>query len=144
MLFDDTNIINVYLKSNEKWENDSSDILIGDKDGLIKGNMFKDEYVPYLNYEPHNLNPKTEKEALMLKLYETDFALHDISLFLDLHPKDIYIYEVFKRYVAEYKKYQEIFEKKYGPIDLECTIYNNYEWSKNPWPWDKDGGTMYV
>ena len=27
--------------------------------------MFKDEYIPYLNFKPQNLVPKTEKDALL-------------------------------------------------------------------------------
>lgn len=142
MLFDDANIVNVYIKGND--DKMSNPELVNDEDGLIKGNMFKNEYVPYLNYKPNNLVPQTEKDALMLKLYETDFAIHDLNLYLDLHATDEKMYDVFKSYVNLYNKYKESYEKKYGPIDLESTIPNSYNWYKNPWPWDKDGGSMYV
>lgn len=141
MLFDDSNIVNVYIKSDNKNTNNT---LVDAQTGLIKGNMFKDEYSPYLNYQPPKLIAKTEKEELMLKLYETDFALHDLNLYLDLHPNDQSIYEKFKKYVDQYNYYKSIFEKNYGQLDLESGNDAKYRWNKFPWPWDKDGGSLYV
>lgn len=141
MLFDDSNIVNVYIKSEQKSNNTT---LTDEESGLLKGNMFKNEYVPYLNYQPPKLIAKNEKQELMLKLYETDFALHDLNLYLDLHPKDQNIYETFKKYVNEYNHYKSIYENNYGQLDLESGNKSTYEWTKYPWPWDKDGGSMYV
>jgi hypothetical protein len=142
MLFDDANVVNVYIKNNDSKKDEPA--LINADEGFIKGNMFKDEYIPYLNFKPQNLVPKTEKDALLLKLYETDFALHDLNLYLDLHPQDEKMYTAFKQYVNLYNNCKETYEKKYGPIDLESSIPEKYDWYKNPWPWDKDGGSMYV
>lgn len=141
MLFDDSNIVNVYIKSDQKSSNTT---LIDAENGLLRGNMFKNEYVPYLNYQTPKLIAKNEKEKLMLKLYETDFALHDLNLYLDLHPNDQSIYETFKKLVNEYNYYKSMYEKSYGQLDLESGNDSKYRWSKFPWPWDKDGGTMYV
>ena len=141
MLFDDANIVNIYLKDNEKT---SDNKLIDASLGLIRGNMFKNEYIPYLNYQPEKLVPKNDKETLLLKLYETDFALHDLNLYLDLHPKDQKIYDTFKVYVNEYNSYKDIYEKKYGQLDLESGNLTTYGWTKYPWPCDKEGGSMYV
>jgi hypothetical protein len=144
MLFDADYDINISINNNFKENTLNSPKLVSETIGLIRGNMFSNDYIPYKNMQPQNIITKTEKEELMLKLYETDFALHDLNLYLDLHPEDNYMYEIFKKYTESYKYYKNTYEKKYGPIDLDDVTSNNYKWSENPWPWDKDGGTMYV
>ncbi len=141
MLFDDANVVNIFLKDND---NNKENKLVDDSVGLVRGNMFNNEYVPYLNYQPGKLVPKNDKEILLLKIYETDFALHDLNLYLDLHPKDQSLYETFKKYVNEYNSFKDIYEKKYGQLDLESGNLATYGWTKYPWPWDKEGGSMYV
>ena len=113
------------------------------KEGLIKGNMFAKEYVPYKNYQSTTLIPKNEKEKLMLQLYEYDFALNDLSLYLDLHPDDNYAYKLFQKYVNNYEMIKQEYEKQYGPLVLTSDSKMEYEWSKNPFPWESED-TIYV
>ena len=63
-----------------------------------------------------------------------DFALNDLSLYLDLHPKDMEVYKIFKKYTNELKEYVDIYEKKYGPMELDDSQYNSYMWDEGPWP----------
>jgi hypothetical protein len=144
MLFDADYDINISINNNFKESTLNSPKLVNEQVGLIRGNMFLNDYIPYKNMQPQNIVPKTTKDTLMLKLYETDFALHDLNLYLDLHPNDNYMYEIFKNYVASFNDYKAKYEKEYGPLDLEDATASTYKWSDNPWPWDKDGGTMYV
>ena len=53
----------------------------------------------------------TEEEELLLKLSEAEFAMHDISLYLDLHPKDYEMTEAFKKYARKYNDLIEIYQK---------------------------------
>ena len=135
MLFDN-NFIDLFVQDNSYF-NDNK--LYNCQEGFIKGNMFKDEYIPYKNYQPTKIIPINEKESLLLKLYESDFALHDLNLYLDLHPNDKYIYDEFKKELNTFNEIKSIYEKKYGPLCLEDTTSNNYEWYLGPWPWEKDG-----
>ncbi|MBR1416244.1 MAG: spore coat protein CotJB [Bacilli bacterium] len=151
MLFDNGFDVDLYMKniSNLKnndylYNNDNSNKIVSDKIGLQKGNMFKDEYLSYKGISPDIIEAKTEKDALMLKIYETCFAITDLGLYLDLHPNDSYMYEVYQNYVSNFEKCKDMFEKNYGPINNTFVDSSNYEWIKNPWPWDKDGGTKYV
>ena len=63
-----------------------------------------------------------------------DFALNDLSLYLDLHPDDNDVYELFKKYTEEETKYVDMYVKKYGPMELDDSPYNNYMWDEGPWP----------
>ena len=53
-------------------------------EGLVKGNYFLNTYVPYKNYMPMDINPKNEKEYLMLMIQVYGLASHDLLLYLDL------------------------------------------------------------
>ena len=63
MLFDN-NFIDLFVQDNSYY-NDNK--LFNCKEGFIKGNMFKDEYQPYKNYQPTKIIPRNDKETLLLK-----------------------------------------------------------------------------
>lgn len=114
------------------------------KEGFQRGNMINDEYQPYKNYNAIPLIPQNDREKKMLKVYEYCFALNDLNLYLDTHPDDLEAYRLFQKYVEEEKRAKKEYTEMYGPIVLTNSNYSNYEWSKNPWPWDSMGGNMYV
>ena len=125
MFFDDI-IFNV--------KDDNNVMLFEYDDGFMYGNMFKNEYDSYKNYKPVQLESNTELGRLLLKIYEYDFALNDLSLYLDLHPDDMDVYKMFKKYTIEQRKYVDMYEKKYGPMELDHSDYTNYMWDEGPWP----------
>ena len=71
---------------------------------------------------------------LILKIYEYNFALNDLSLYLDLNPDDKNVYSLFKKYTEEQRACVELYEKKYGPLELDDSDYSSYMWYKEPWP----------
>ena len=137
MFFDDTNIIDLMI-------NNSNNKLVSDKLGLIRGNLFNDEYITYKDFNEREIVPRNEKEELLLKIYETDFAVKDLNLYLDLHPDNNYMYDKMKSYVNKNNEYRLLYEEKYGPLCVTSVLSSNYKWIDNPWPWDKDGGDLYV
>ncbi len=148
MLFDENNfdysffdLSNLNFPDNKKFM--MNDKLVSSKEGFMRGNMFANEYVPYKNLTYRELRPKNEREELLYKVMEMSFAINDLNLYLDLHPDDRDMYEKFKSYTEKYLSLKDEYAKKYGPLCLEETSSNNYEWYKNPWPWD-NGGDMYV
>ena len=118
--------------------------LVSSELGYLRGNMFLKEYVPYKNYQVRKLEAKTNEEALLLKLSQMEFALNDLSLYLDLHPNDMAVFNKFREYANEYKRYLNEFEKTYRPLCLSSINKDSYEYYKNPWPWDNDAGVYYV
>ncbi len=114
--------------------NDNNVSLFDCEDGFMYGNMFKNEYDSYKNYRPVQLDSNNELGKLLLKIYMYDFALNDLSLYLDLHPEDMEVYKIFKKYTNELKEYVDIYEKKYGPMELDDSQYNSYMWDEGPWP----------
>ncbi len=110
------------------------------KEGFMHGNMFKNEYEPYKNYKVAELVSSTEKGNLLLKIYEYDFALNDLSLYLDIHPEDKNLYNLFKKYTEEQRACIDMYEKKYGPLEINDSPYDSYMWEKGPWPFE--GGNV--
>ena len=49
-------------------------------EGFNKGNMFKDLYDPYKNYEVKKIIPTTEKDLLLYNLYKYSFAINDLKI----------------------------------------------------------------
>ena len=51
------------------------------------------------------------------------------------------------REYADYKSYKDYlnkYERMYRPLELTSTYTDTYDYYKNPWPWDNDGGIKYV
>ena len=112
------------------------------KDALIHGNIFADTWEGYKSYKDATIIPTSSKGELLLKIYEYDFALNDLNLYLDLNPDNQAIYELFKKdslilhdLVCEY-------ESLYGPMELCDSDYDAYMWITNPWPWTKEGSNV--
>ena len=105
-------------------------------EGFNAGNMFRNEYEGYKGYKYGKLTAHNDKDKLLLCIYEYDFSLNDIALYLDLHPEDITMYNFFKKVNDEKKYYVDIYESRYGPLELCSTDYANYEWVDGPWPFE--------
>lgn len=143
MLFDDSNIDITFLNLAGLQEDTNMMDILPAKEGFLKGNMFKNEYEPYKNYKYANLVPQTEKEARLFNVMQYSFAINDLNLYLDLHPDDQKVFQLFKRYIEEEKKAKEVYERNYGPLVLNDTTGAHYDWVSE-WPWEKRGGSQYV
>ncbi len=108
------------------------------KEGFLKGNMFKDEFDPYKNYSIATIVPKNSKEEVELKIMELDFAINDLNLYLDLHPEDKEMFDLFKKYIKEVNRYKEEYINMVGPLCITDVTGSNYNWLAS-WPWEKGG-----
>ncbi len=130
------NIDNININNFRK--NDNS--LFSESEGFNKGNSFKSIYKPYKNYV-YKVVVKGKKDELLLKIQELSFRVIDLGLYLDVNPSDSMIYNEFRGSVRELKKYKDMYEKTYGPLELcETEYYDSYKWSESPWPWVNEGG----
>ncbi len=122
----------------------SNDKLVEPMEGFLRGNMFKNEYLPYKNLTYFKLNPTNEKEKLLYKVMALSFAINDLNLYLDLHPDNKAMFDIFKKYIEEHKKLSKEYQKNYGPLKVTSTTGDKYNWIDSPWPWDNEGGSLYV
>lgn len=108
------------------------------EEGFKKGNMFPDLYDEYKNYKPLPLKAKNEREALLLKIFELDFAINDLNLHLAINPDDKEIYQLFTKYCLIYDKCLKEYEKRYQVLELTHDTFGKYTWGSNPWPWEDE------
>ena len=132
----DLTYLNIPLKHVTK-ENQNN--LYNKTEGFEKGNMFKNEYSPYKNYTIKRFIPKNRKEELELTIFELDFALNDLNLYLDLHPEDTQLFNIFTKYNHEARLLKEEYAKNYAPLCLSDVSKAQYNWSNDPWSWEKGG-----
>lgn len=101
--------------------------------------MFNDIYDDYYK-RIKKINTTNERERALLNIQKLTFASLDIGLYLDIYPNDSNAIRVFKNYNKELEKEIKNFESIYGPLESKCdTEGNEYDWIKNPWPWNKGG-----
>ncbi len=103
-------------------------------EALMYGTLFKTEYLPYKNYEPLKIVVDSERDKLLLKIYELDFSINELNLYLDIHENEKAL-QLFKKYTTVYKNLVNDYEKMYGPIELCSSDYSTFKWVDDPWPW---------
>lgn len=148
MLFDNNNVdldftlLNLAGLTNNSTFNNRD--FLSAKDGFLKGNMFKDEYIPYKNLSYINIHPKNDREAKLYNVMCYSFAITDMNLYLDVHPEDMRALSYLKELIKEEEKVKKEYVMNYGPLDICDTKTDKFEWINSPWPWDKEGGNIYV
>lgn len=118
--------------------------VVSPMEGFLRGNMFKDEYEPYKNLTYFKLNPSNDKERLLYQVMAYSFAINDLNLYLDLHPDNKGMLDLFKKYVKEEKELCNEYVNKYGPLEVNEVMGQKFDWINSPWPWETRGGSMYV
>ena len=131
------NDMDMYNNQNNK-SLSSNNNLYNPYNGLIRGNLFKDLYVPYKGSEPYEIKPMNEQAKMLTDIDALGFALVDLNLYLDINPDDRNALDLFNRYRREKETKLKEYESKYGPITLISDSLNSYPWSWDdmPWPWD--------
>lgn len=107
-------------------------------DGLIRGNLFKDLYVPYKSKEPYEIKPMNEQAKMLTKIDALKFAMIDLNLYLDINSNDKKYINLFNKYREQQDALVKEYESKYGPLSLNSESLNMTPWAWNnmPWPWD--------
>ncbi|MFD0868815.1 spore coat protein CotJB [Paenibacillus residui] len=71
------------------------------------------------------------------ELQEVDFALVELSLYLDTHPGDQQALQQFNQLAQQRQKLAKQFELEYGPLMQFGHSFSRYpwQWVESPWPW---------
>ena len=117
--------------------NDNNLVLFNPYEGYLKGNAFKDEYRPYKNYKVAKLNINSEKEEMMVNIGEYSFIMHDLNLYLDVHPNDTEALKKFSEYRNKVNDLITNYERKYGPLSVKGNVSTStpFNWEASKWPW---------
>lgn len=84
-----------------------------------------------------NPSEKPSRSELMEKIQMVDFALVDLTLYLDTHPQDTLAIQHYNQLAMESRDLKTVYEEHFGPIRQYGGSYSGYPWSwgNSPWPW---------
>lgn len=127
--YDDMSLINGYIPYENKIE------LFSPYEGYLKGNAFRNEYIPYKNYPVSKISINSEKEEMLFNILEYSFMMHDMNLYLDINPNNVEILNKFNEYRNKTNELITKYERKYGPLLVNMSDTNkSFNWI-NKWPW---------
>lgn len=119
----------------------SNNTLYGPYEGYIKGNLFKNLYEEYKDYQPAKLLPKSEEEEALLNLNQMQFAMHEANLYLDVYPTDNNMMNEYNKTRINYNNMLREYQNKYGSLLVNSDSLNQipFGWEEEVWPWDRRG-----
>ncbi len=80
-----------------------------------------------------------DRNKLMKKIYQYDFALYETILYLDTHPTNKKALNYYSKVRDEVAKLKNEYNTKYGPITAsDNNDPNDWHWIDKPWPWEKE------
>lgn len=137
-LFNNNKMNNTNNNNNNNMNNTTSK-LFGTYEGFTKGNLFKNLYDPFRNYQPARLNPRNEQEEALLNLDQMHFAMHEANLYLDNFPNDMNMINKFNEFRKAYDELLNEYQSKYGPIEINNPYMTTspFTWTNDAWPWDR-------
>ena len=102
---------------------------------LRRGTLF-----PGLDLPLGNIVNRDVPDVPLAELMALDFAAHDLSLYLDTHPKDAEAFAAYKDLLALAEEGKQRYTKMYGPIcKTDLKTMSGYSWTNGPWPWENPG-----
>lgn len=127
--YNDMNLLNGYMPYQNSLD------LFNPYEGFLKGNAFKDQYIPYKDYKVAKINFNSEKEELLFNISEYTFMMHEMNLYLDVNPNNQEALNKFNEYRNKTNELIMQYERKYGPLMvLNSDDDKSFNWI-NKWPW---------
>ena len=115
--------------------NQNSLDLFNPYEGFLKGNAFKNEYIPYKDYKTYKIDITSEKEEMLFNISEYAFMMHDMNLYLDVNPNNQEALNKFNEYRNKTNELITKYERKYGPLLVFSSDDNkSFNWIQK-WPW---------
>ena len=75
----------------------------------------------YQGFSNYCLQPENARQQALLEVQMYYFVAHEINLYLDTHPHDEKMIQLYEQYIQKAKQSQNAFEKKYGPLEVQNT-----------------------
>lgn len=91
------------------------------------------------NNNNRNNNSNMQRNRMMQKIREYDFAIIETVLFLDTHPNNLKALRYYSKLRAEREALVAEYERNVGPITMKGNMSENeWDWVAGPWPWEGD------
>ena len=110
--------------------------LFSPDEAIKRGTAFVTLYEPYKNNKCAMPIFKNDKEKALFDVQKYLLMIHDLHLYLDVHPYDKEAVELRKKYLELYNKAKEKYESMYPPFDVNCEKVNMvpFTWSTTEFP----------
>lgn len=79
------------------------------------------------------------REQLLKQLYESSFAVVELTLYLDTHPEDERAMQMFRENMMARKSCLKEYACRFGPLTIDTaddTASCSWQWMQQPWPWE--------
>ncbi len=119
-----------------KYDLVSKDLYSPDE-ALEKGNIFKNQYQGYKNYNPGKLEAKTDEQMLLFNIDAYSNAAHDLKLYLDVYPTDKRVIDIFMDYNKKANELIAEYNSKYDPLMPSAAkdVSGTFSWILTPSVW---------
>lgn len=84
----------------------------------------------------------SQRCSFLQQINEVSFAVNDMLLYLDTHPKDQKALRYFSDISDRRNQLMAEYAEKYGPLTIDSAAVsseNAWKWSQQPFPWEKEG-----
>lgn len=105
--------------------------LFDPQEAIMLGNLFKDLYMTYNGFSNYCLQPHNRRQQALLEVQMYGFVAHEINLYLDMHPNNQRMVELYTEYAKKAKEATAAYEKEFGPLSVQDTP------NKTPFEWFK-------
>ena len=75
------------------------------------------------------------REEMMQQMKCLNFAVIELSLYLNTHHDDQKAICLHREYAKQLKELQDQYQRVYGPLSIYCPC-NKWRWLEEPWPWE--------
>ncbi len=76
---------------------------------------------------------------LAQRVKELDFAINEVTLYLDVYPDSAPALEYYNCMLARRAAAVEEYESSCGPLTMYGNRGDNWQWVRGPWPWQSGG-----
>lgn len=81
-------------------------------------------------------NTNEIRAKMMQKIKSLNFAVIELSQYLDTHPNDRKAICLYKEYANELDEVKNKYQKIFGPLSIYFPC-NKWRWLETPWPWER-------
>ena len=80
-----------------------------------------------------------ERQRLLNLIRTYDFALTEVSLYLDSHPNCPKALAYYQKHKKLHEEAVRLYNEQFGPLtNRQNSDATRWSWTDNPWPWEKE------
>ncbi len=84
-------------------------------------------------------NDRTDCAKLIMRLHELDFAIGEVTLYLDMYPDCAKALDYYHRLIDARNETVALYEETCGPLTQNGNLHSTvWQWTDGPMPWESD------